>query len=76
MTSFQFSPVSMINMVIKAVKVSPKEYLEISPSSSSRGSEKNCLQSRAKINRKRTMRIPRLVMACSDSNTVDRRTLS
>ena len=75
-TSFQFSPVSTMNIVIMAVYVSPKAYLASPPSSSRRGSAKNYLQSNAKINRKRKIKIPRFVISPKDPNTAPISTLS
>lgn len=74
--SFQFSPVSTINMVIKALMVEVKLYLDGSPSSSSSClSLKNYLVRRAEMNRYRMIRTPRLVIAVSESSTVERRIL-
>lgn len=74
MTSFQFSPVNTMNIVIKAVYVSPNAYLASSPPSS-KGSAKNYLQKSEKMKRNKKIRIPRFVMSPIDPKTAPIKTL-
>lgn len=75
MISFQFSPVKMMKTVTTASPVDEKLYLEMEPSSFFNGSWKNCLVRSEEMNMNRPISTPKLVIAVSESSTVERRIL-
>ena len=69
-TSFQFSPVKIINMVITELIVDEKSYLEALPSESiNLYSARNYLQSNDPINKYNIIRIPKFLIAVNDLAT-------
>ena len=69
-TSFQFSPVKIMNMVIAELNVVEKSYLDLIPLESINSySARNYLQSKDPINKYNIIRIPKFLIAVNDLAT-------